>query len=122
MLTISSTVQYLVTMLIIFAIDSVWLFTVGQWGLKVAKDIQGFPVRFRIIPALIVYIALAYLLLQANTLWNAVGVGIATYTVYDFTSLAILEKYDWRLAVADAIWGGMLFGSSWKLLNYFGWL
>jgi uncharacterized membrane protein len=114
--------QFPVVMLIIFLIDVVWLSTVGQWGLKIAEKIQGFPVRFRILPALIVYIALAYLLIQSKSIIQAIGIGIATYTVYDFTSLAILDKYDWRLAVADAVWGGVLFGSSWQILKIFNWV
>jgi len=122
MLATNLLIKFPVVMITIFVIDALWLITVGRWGLQIAEKIQGFSVRFRIIPAIIVYIALAYLLIQSKSLINAVGIGIATYVVYDFTTLAILEKYDWRLALADAVWGGILFGSSWKILNYYGWI
>lgn len=108
-------------MFVIFAIDLLWLSTIGIYGLKIAERIQGFPVRFRVIPAIIVYIALAYLLIQSQSILQAAGIGAASYAVYDFTSLALLSKYDSTLAVADTIWGGVLFAASWKFLNYFGW-
>lgn len=114
--------MFIVVMTTIFLIDLLWLTTVGRLGLQVAEKIQRSPVRFRVIPAIIVYIALAYLLIQSKSFLNAVLVGACTYIVYDFTSLAILEKYDWRLAVADGVWGGVLFGIAWKILSYFGWL
>jgi uncharacterized membrane protein len=35
--------------------------------------------------------------------------GLCVYAVYDFTNLATLVNYDWRFAVADSLWGGVLF-------------
>jgi uncharacterized membrane protein len=36
-------------------------------------------------------------------------IGSTTYAVYDFTSYALLKDYDWRIAIADTLWGGVLF-------------
>jgi uncharacterized membrane protein len=43
--------------------------------------------------------------------------GAATYAVYDFTNLAIFEKYNLYLAIADTIWGGVLMATVRYLLN-----
>ena len=90
-------------------VDSVWLLTGGIYARQVAERIQGKPVRIRYLAALITYMAMAYLVLQAKSAAHAFAIGAATYAVYDFTTLAILQDYDWRFAIADTLWGGILF-------------
>lgn len=99
-------------------VDLVWLTTVGRLSLKMIENIQGSPVVMRFWAAGIVYVALAYLVLEAKTVWQAAITGAAVYAVYDFTNMATLSRYDWRLAVADTIWGGALFAIVWKIIQY----
>jgi uncharacterized membrane protein len=35
--------------------------------------------------------------------------GLAVYTVYEFTNYAALTRYELDFAVADSLWGGVLF-------------
>jgi uncharacterized membrane protein len=35
--------------------------------------------------------------------------GMCVYAVYDFTVLAAFKEYPFYMAVADTIWGGVLF-------------
>lgn len=111
---------FLATILILMAIDAPWLLTGGQMSLKMLEKIQGSPVTMRLWAAGVVYLALAYLVLQAKTVWQAVGFGAAAYAVYDYTSLATLKGYDWRMALADTVWGGVLFGVTWSVLRWMG--
>lgn len=57
----------------------------------------------------VVYIALAYLLLQTHSNLQAFLTGLATYAVYDFTNYATLTNYDLKFAIADSLWGGVVF-------------
>jgi uncharacterized membrane protein len=41
------------------------------------------------------------------------------YAVYDFTNVAIFEDYDWKFAIADSLWGGILFVGARHLLKAF---
>lgn len=66
----------------------------------------------------VVYFAMAFLLLQTKTPQEAFYYGVATYAVYDFTNLATLKQYDPKFAVADSIWGGILFALARSALNY----
>lgn len=66
----------------------------------------------------VVYFAMAFLLLQTKTPQQAFYYGLATYAVYDFTNLATLKQYDPKFAVADSIWGGILFAIARSILNY----
>jgi uncharacterized membrane protein len=35
--------------------------------------------------------------------------GLCVYGVYEFTNVAVFERYDWKFAAADTLWGGVLF-------------
>jgi uncharacterized membrane protein len=96
--------------LLFIVCDLPWLYTVGPWSQTMIKKIQrGAPMVLRWEAAPPVYIALAYLLLQATSTLNAFLIGLSTYAVYDFTNYATLDKYDPYFAVADSLWGGILF-------------
>ena len=57
------------------------------------------------------------MLLETASYKQAFLYGMCIYAVYDFTSLAIYEDYDWKFAIADALWGGILFMFSRYLLK-----
>ena len=116
---IPSLTQLVAAMIALALVDAVWLLTAGQYALKMTERIQGSPVQFGILASIVVYVALAYLVYQVNTPLEAGLLGAATYAVYDFTSLAILKKYEVKIAIADTIWGGVLFATVFSILKYF---
>lgn len=107
------------TAFIIFLVDLFWLATAGIYARNMSERIQGQPVRFRLFSAIIVYIFLAYMLLETKSGYQAFLYGVSIYGVYDFTNYTIFEQYDWKLAVADTLWGGVLFVLSRHLLTIF---
>jgi uncharacterized membrane protein len=117
---IPSLKQIGVAILVLIAVDAVWLLTVGRYAVGMTERIQGSPVTYRLIPALVVYVALAYLVYQVNTIQDAALLGAATYAVYDFTSLTILKKYELGIAAADTLWGGALFAITFSILKRLG--
>jgi uncharacterized membrane protein len=112
--------EYLAAIAIFLAIDSIWLLTGGIYARQLVERIQGRPLNVRFLSAGIVYLAMAYLVLKADSAMEAFGQGLATYAVYDFTTHALLTNYDWRFAVADTIWGGILFALTFIALKSFG--
>ena len=105
---------------IIFLVDLPWLSIVGGPYAAAIKLIQGGgEVRMRPIAALAVYPALAYLAFQTTTLRNAFYTGMAVYAVYDFTVMAVFEKYPLYLAVGDTLWGGVLFAIVYSIRERF---
>ena len=72
---------------------------------------------FRLIPAIIVYLALGYLLLLAKSASSAALIGAATYAVYDFTLLTVRKDFTWFQAIADTVWGGILFYLAYQVLG-----
>ena len=94
---------------VLVLVDMFWLATAGIFGRAMMERIQGQPISFRYVSAIIVYLALAYLLLETTSYQQAFLRGLAVYGVYEFTNLAVFERYDWKFAIADTIWGGVLF-------------
>ena len=107
------------TAAVILLVDIFWIFTAGIVARNMTERIQGAPIRFRIVGAVIVYLFLAYMLLETTSYKQAFMYGVSIYAVYDFTNYALLEQYDWKFAVADPLWGGVLFVLARHLLKAF---
>jgi uncharacterized membrane protein len=105
--------------LIIFLIDLFWLGTGGIFGRKMIERIQGKPIEFRYVSAILVYLLLAYMLLEAKTYKQAFMYGVSIYGVYEFTNLAVFTDYDVKFAIADTLWGGLLLMFSKYMLQAF---
>jgi uncharacterized membrane protein len=102
---------------ILILIDLVWLkFFAGPKYKVMIRDIQGSEMKPKIVPAIIVYILMALLLLLFGTtdIRNFI-LGVCVFGVYDMTNLTLLNKFDTTYAVADMIWGGILFVLTYKL-------
>lgn len=104
---------------VLFLIDLFWLATGGIFFRAMVERIQGRPLEARIISAAIVYLLLAYMVLEAKSYQQAFLFGICVYGVFDFTNLAIFSDYDWRIAVADTLWGGILLAFGRYLIQAF---
>jgi uncharacterized membrane protein len=89
--------------------DSIWLLTGGKYSLQIHQKIQGSPVVFRYGSAIVVYLAMVYLLSLATSMMHAFSIGFCTYAVYDFTNYTLLKDYDPFFGMADTLWGGILF-------------
>lgn len=103
---------------IIAIVDLPWLFFTQPYVSTMVRSIQGGKDgTLRIIPAIIVYLALAWLIAVPKSAKEAFLLGLSTYAVYDFTNLATLVNYDVRFAIADSLWGGFLFTFVWHILQ-----
>ena len=100
----------LILAVLIFLIDLPWLSFVGGNYNAIIQAIQGGKeVRMRPIAGLVVYPALAFLALRTQSLKDAFLTVACVYAVYDFTVLAAFKDYPFYMAVADTLWGGLLF-------------
>ena len=105
---------------VMLAMDLVWLNANADYNKRMFADIQGHPIRMRIIPAVITYIlmliAIWLFVVRETDTWLAAAkrgalLGFLIYGVYDGTNYATLSKYTLRFAVTDALWGAVLFGT-----------
>ena len=106
-------IQLWMILVIMLALDSVYLyFTKSIFGQMVAK-IQRTALEFKMVGAVVVYLLLAiglyvFIVEPGKSLWHAALFGLVIYGVYDFTSYAILKKYDLNVAIMDMVWGSVL--------------
>ena len=100
---------YGTAVLLSILIDLPWLFLIGETAQKLILRIQGSDLKLKYVPALLVYLAIAYLVTKTESPMEAFKVGVATYAVYDFTNLAMFKNYTLQFALMDTLWGGILF-------------
>ena len=103
----------------LFVVDLFWLATGGIYARNMIEMIQGKPIQLRFVSAIFVYFFLAFMVLQTTSYRQAFLYGVCIYGVYDFTNHAVFERYDWKFAIADTLWGGVLFVLTKLLLESF---
>jgi uncharacterized membrane protein len=90
-------------------LDLPWILLQPTVSASMFQAIQGGrKVSMKFWPAVVVYLALAFLLIQQTSITQAALSGAATYAVYDFTNLAMFKNYSLSFAIMDSIWGGIL--------------
>ena len=101
--------RILILSFLIFLVDLPWLTSVSGWANSMIRSIQGSDMTFKIWPAAVVYVALGYLATLPTSYTEAFLYGSSVYAVYDFTNLAMIKNYQTAFAIADTLWGGVLF-------------
>lgn len=103
--------------ILLILVDLIWLKLIAEKKYRnMIKNIQGVDMKVQILPALSVYFLMAILLiLFGSTDIRNFILGFCTYGVYDMTNLAIFNKFDAKFAIADMIWGGILFTVTYRL-------
>ena len=108
-------VEYLIASILLVIIDGVWLSVVAKniFDIQI-KRIQKTEMKLKLTPAVLAYIFLVFginyfIIKPHKTPLDAAYLGWIIYFVFDFTNLAIFEKYAWITALIDGIWGGVLF-------------
>jgi len=110
--------KFFIALLLLPLLDAPWLFYQFKTSLGMFSTIQGgAAIKTRLWPALVVYVALAYLLLKQRSVLEAGLSGAAVYAVYDFTNLTLFKDYTLQFAVMDTAWGGILFAAAYSILQ-----
>jgi uncharacterized membrane protein len=109
-----------ITMLML---DGVYLNAIGtQYGEQVAK-VQRTAMNIKMSGVVACYIflivGLYYFILKENrSIFDAFLLGIVIYGVYDATTYAIFKHWSPVLAIADTLWGGILFALTSAVVYY----
>ena len=100
-------------------IDYFYLTTIGKYFDTLVTKIQGYPIKFNIIGAILCYIVLIaslnYFVLLNNNLTSlqkyrdAFILGLTIYSVFELTNIAIFDKWTWLGVLIDSVWGSILF-------------
>ncbi|MEO6608694.1 MAG: DUF2177 family protein [Aestuariivirga sp.] len=108
--------SYLLVLVIFTVIDMVWLMGVAR-STYVAEMGGLMKKSPNLVAAVIFYLlyagGLAFFAVKPgfeNGSWllaagMGAGLGLIAYGTYDFTNLAVIEGYGWRIALIDLVWG-----------------
>lgn len=108
---------YLVSLLVLFPIDLVWLTLTKKiydnWLLPFERTLN---IPAAILVYLFIPFGLVYLVISRNVgtypnfkiLIDAFVYGVCSYSVYDLTNLATLKNWSLQMVIVDIIWGGLL--------------
>jgi uncharacterized membrane protein len=114
------------SIIILPIIDFIYLNAISPLFSQQIQDIQNSPMKFRLIPAVICYIALVvalnYFILNTNNtneqkILNAFILGLCIYAVYEMTNYALLENWKLEIVIIDTLWGGILFALTTFIIN-----
>jgi len=116
-------IQFILTAILLLAIDSIYLKLIAPIYNMQVKKIQGKEINFRVYSAIIVYIILItglyyFVIGQNKSTKEGAFFGLVIYGVFDFTNHAILDNYSLSLAIMDTIWGMVLCGATTFLMRY----
>lgn len=115
---IKENIKYIVPLIIILCLDTLYLSIVKSWFQKMIKNVQHTDIRFSVIPAIITYIiiflGLYYFILSKKnpSILDAFLLGIFSYGIYEFTNLTTIKDWDPVFSTVDTLWGGILFAST----------
>jgi uncharacterized membrane protein len=99
---------------LIIIIDLIWIKLFAEKKYKnMIKSIQNKDLEIRIIPTILVYVFLTtlFILFRSTSNIKMFLLGFLTYGVYDMTNYALLNNFDFKFALFDMIWGGILFST-----------
>ena len=115
-------IQFILTAIILIAVDVVYLKLIAPFYNLQVKKIQGNEINFRMYSAVIVYIILItgiyYFIIGPNkSVKEGTFFGLVVYGVFNFTNHAVLDNFSLPLAMMDSIWGMVLCGTTTFLMT-----
>ena len=106
--------KLLISAIVLFSVDSAYLFLIKNYFSNQIKIVQGSPVKINIIATLICYVFLIfginYFIIKPNrSVQDAFLLGLVIYGVFETTNMALFTNWSWLTVIMDTLWGGILF-------------
>lgn len=106
--------QYIISGLVMLAIDIIYLSLTGHEFKGMVKKIQKSPFAMRMSGAVASYVLMilglnTFIIREKRSPVEAAMLGLVIYGVFDAVNYAIFSKYDLVIALKDAFWGATLF-------------
>jgi uncharacterized membrane protein len=113
---------FLVSAIVLVAIDFVYLNLVKGYFYNQIKIIQGTPIKINYLGVALCYILLIsginYFIIKSNrSVSDAFLLGIIIYGVFETTNYALFKNWSILTVIIDTLWGGLLFASTTYIVN-----
>jgi len=115
------TTELLTLAAVMVVLDAAWLTARGAASRSMIATLQRSPLTVRLLPAALVYVlmiaGLWWFAVQPAKDWkvaaaNGAALGALVYGVYDLTNYSTLTAWPLSYAVADWVWGSVLFATA----------
>lgn len=108
------TKRIILSAVILLTLDFIYLSANKGTFESLVVQIQRVVMQVKLWPALLCYafliFGLNYFILRSHRpVGDAFLLGLVIYGVYDSTNMSIFKKWDWKIALMDGLWGGILF-------------
>lgn len=115
-------IDFLKLGLIFVVIDSVYLYSMSDYFNNLITNIQGSKLKLKTIPTVLCYLFLLssiyyFLIYKKGSIKDAFLLGFFIYGVYETTNLAIFNSWNYKTAIIDTTWGGILFATTYYIFN-----
>ena len=116
-------IQFILTAIILVAIEAVYLRAMLPYFNSQIKKIQGKEITPRPYSVVIVYIiiitGLYYFIIGPNkSAKDGAFFGLVIYGIFNFTNHALFDNYSLSLVIIDLIWGMIICGTTTLIVNY----
>ena len=106
--------KIIISGILMLLVDAIYLKTISPHFNKMFIKIQGSGISINWLGFTLSYISLIaglyyFILRQNKSPYEAFILGVFVYSVYDMVNFATFKKWDFKLALIDSIWGGILF-------------
>lgn len=110
-------------LMVTLVLDYLFLFLISGRVSKIIFRIQGSKMIVDKMYASIVYLFLFlqlyyFIWLKKGTYVEAFVLGSTSYGIYEFTNMALFKHWDYKLALIDTLWGGILYTLSIYITRY----
>lgn len=106
-------ILFLITAILFVIVDSIYLNLSKNYFTKQIMQIQGTPLKVKLLGAAICYIFLIFglnyfIIKPKKSVYEAFIFGLIIYGVYETTNYALFSKWSILTVFMDTIWGGIL--------------
>jgi len=103
----------LISGIAMLGLDFIYLSTFSNFFNNLVRSIQGTPIKFNPVGAVLCYILLIFglnyfIIDPKKPLADAFLLGLVIYGVYETTNYTILQKWNAKAVALDTLWGGVL--------------
>jgi uncharacterized membrane protein len=114
----------LISCIAMLGLDFVYLSMFSKFFNKLVQSIQGTPIKFNPIGAVLCYILLIFglnyfIIDKKKSAADAFLLGLVIYGVYETTNYTILKNWSAHAVVLDTLWGGVLMALTTKITYLF---
>lgn len=113
-----------ITFVLLLIVDAIYLFAMKDKFNNLVRSIQFEHIDLKIYAAILCYLCIAtviqyFIILKKESVKTAGVLGMLIYGIFDFTNLAIFNKWTLIMSIMDITWGGMLFATVTIILRNF---